>query len=122
MPSLRDDDGQATVDYVAVIAVLALLIGAASAVAAGGAPSITNAVLGQVRRALCVVSGRACPAERQLPCVVAGDRRAVHTAVSVALLRVDRDRILLRERLSNGKVRLTVTRRSAAGVEGGIGG
>jgi len=121
MPSPRSDHGQATLDYVALIGVLAVLIGAAAAVAGGGAASIANAVLGQLRRALCIVSGGSCPAERRLPCVVAGDRDAMHTAVSIVIVRLDQDRAVLRERLSDGKVRLTVTSRFAAGVEGGVG-
>jgi hypothetical protein len=132
MPSVRDharatraigpgSAGQAAVDYLALIALLALLIGAAAAVAGGGAPSVTNAVLGQVRHALCIVTGRTCPAEQQLPCVVAGDRDTSHIAVSIAIVRVDRERIVARERLSDGSVRLTLSRRSAAGIEGGIG-
>ena len=117
----RADDGQATIDYVALIAVLTVLVGAAAAVAGGGAANMTNAVLGQFRRALCVVTGGACPAERQLPCVVAGDRRTFRFAVSVMILRVGKDRTVVRERLSDGKVRLTLIRRSSAGVEAGIG-
>jgi hypothetical protein len=122
MPSLRCDHGQATLDYVALIGALSVLIGAAAAVAGDGAASMTNAVLGQLRRALCIVAGGACPAQRELPCVVAGDRETLHVALSLALVRIDRDRVVARERLSDGKVRLTVTRRRGAGLETGVGG
>lgn len=122
MRSLRSAHGQATLDYVALIGVLAVLIGAAAAVAGGGAASMTNAVLGQLRRALCIVAGGSCPAQRELPCVVAGDRETVHVALSLAIVRVDRDRVVARERLSDGKVRLTITQRRGAGLEGGLGG
>jgi hypothetical protein len=113
--------GQATIDYVALIAVLALLLGAAPAIALAGAPGVTNAVVGQLRRALCVVSGGACPAEPRQPCVVASQRDAEHVAVSIAIVRADEDRYILRERLSDGTVRLTLAQRSGAGVEAAVG-
>ncbi|HEV7808286.1 MAG TPA: hypothetical protein VGO80_20935 [Solirubrobacteraceae bacterium] len=122
MPSLRSDHGQATLDYVALIAVLAVLIGAAAAVAGGGAASMTNVVLGQMRRALCIVTGGACPVQRELPCIVAGDRETYHVALSLAIVRIDSDRVVARERLSDGTIRLTVSRRRGAGIEGGVGG
>ncbi|MEJ7824028.1 MAG: hypothetical protein WKF48_01290 [Solirubrobacteraceae bacterium] len=118
--TLRAQRGQATIDYVALIAVLALLIVPAAA-AAGGAPGVANAVLGQLRRALCIVAGGACPAEERRPCVVAGDNDLRHAAVTIAFVRVDEDRYVLRERLSDGTVRLTVAERDGAGVEGGVG-
>jgi hypothetical protein len=123
-PSLpHPQRGQATIDYVALIAVLALLLAAAPALAGAGvgAPGVTNAVVGQLRRALCVVSGGACPDERRQPCVVTSRRDADHVAVSIAIVRVDEDRYVLRERLSGGTVRLTVAQRSGAGVEGAVG-
>jgi hypothetical protein len=109
--------GQATIDYVALLAVLALLFGAAAAIAAGGAPGVTNAVMGQVRRALCIVSGRACAAERRLPCVVASRRDAQHVAVTIVVVRLDGDRYVLREDLSDDTVRLTIAHRGGAGGE-----
>ena len=118
--TLRAQRGQATIDYVALIAVLALLIVPAAA-AAGGAPGVANAVLGQLRRAPCIVAGGACPAEERRPCVVAGDNDLRHAAVTIAFVRVDEDRYVLRERLSDGTVRLTVAERDGAGVEGGVG-
>ncbi|MGI8731632.1 MAG: hypothetical protein ACR2LK_16890 [Solirubrobacteraceae bacterium] len=120
MSKLRCQRGQATIDYVALIAVLALLVAPAAAVV-DGAPGVVNSVLGQLRRALCIVQGGHCPAEERRPCVVAGDSDLHHAAVTVALLRVDKDRYVLRERLSDGTVRLTVSERDGAGVEGGVG-
>jgi len=122
MTFLRSQRGQATIDYVALLALLALLLGASAAVASDGANGVTNAVLGQLRRALCIVTGGSCPAQRLAPCVVASDRKAVRVAVSVAIFRVDKDRVVLRERLSDGTVRLTVMRHSGVGVEVGAGG
>src|SRR5690349_18279098 len=119
---MRCQRGQATVDYIALIAIVALLIGAAAAVAGGGAPSIVNGVLGGVQRALCVVTGRTCPALAQQPCVDSSDRRAIHAAVSFVIFRVDKDHIFIRENMSDGTVRLTLAQRSSVGVEVGLGG
>jgi hypothetical protein len=119
---MRSERGQATVDYVALLAVAALLLASATAAAAAGAAGVANGVLGQLRHALCVVGGTACPLAARRPCTVASTRDTRHVAVSLALLRVDGDRIVLRERLSDGTVRLTVAHRGGAGVEIGAGG
>ncbi len=121
MRAMGSERGQATVDYVALIAVLALLIVPTAAAVAGGGPGVANAVLGQLRRALCIVTGGMCPVHERRPCVVAGDSDTRHVAVSIAFVRLDEDRYVLRERLSDGTVRLTVAERDGAGLEAGIG-
>jgi Flp pilus assembly pilin Flp len=118
---MRQERGQATIEYLALIAVLAVLLVAAAAVASGGAPGVANAVLAQVRHALCIVTGGGCAAERLLPCVVASERDAHHIAVTILLARLDGDRYILREKMSDGTVRLTLAHRGGGGVELGIG-
>ena len=122
MRCMRADDGQATTDYVAVLALLAVLAAAGAGLAGAGAPGIVNAVVGQLRHALCVVGGGSCPIVPRAPCTVASTRDLHHLAVNLALVRLDDDRTVLRERLSDGTVRLTVTRRDGAGAEVGVGG
>ncbi len=119
---MRSERGQATVDYVAIVAVLAIVFGAALASAAVGAPGIVNAVAGQFRHALCLVGGGRCPEWRSKPCSVATTRDASHVAVTVVLLRFDRDTYVLRERMSDGTVRLTVAKTRGLGLESGFGG
>lgn len=113
--------GQATVDYVAIIAVLAIVFSVALASAAIGAPGIVNAVTGQVRHALCLVGGGRCPEWRSKPCAVATTREQRHFAVTVILVRYDNDRVVLREDMSDGSVRLTVSTTHGLGVEVGFG-
>ena len=113
--------GQATVDYVAIIAVLAIAFTAALASAAIGAPGIVNAVSGQVRHALCLVGGGPCPEWRSRPCAVATAREQRHIAVTVVLLRYDRDKVVLREDMSDGTVRFTVATAHGLGLEAGFG-
>jgi len=121
MGRLRCQRGQATIDYVALIGVLVALLAAAATAAGIGAPGVTNAVLGQLQRALCIVTGRVCPAAQRVACVVSSDRDSHHVALSIAILRLDEDRYVLRERLSDDTVRLTIGERDGVGAEAGIG-
>ena len=118
---MRSASGQATIDYVALVAVLAIVLGLAVGVAPVGAAGVVNAVTGQIRHALCVVGGGPCPDPRAKPCVVASRRDQHHYAVSAFFVRIDHDRYVLREAMSDGTVRLTVARGGAAGLEIGVG-
>src|SRR5436190_4731683 len=117
---MRSQRGQATIDYLGLVAVLAVVLAVAGGVASGAAPGVANAVLGQVRRALCIVSGGWCGTERRLPCAVASERENRQVAVTILLVRLDGDRYVLREKLSDGTVRLTLAHRGGAGVELGV--
>lgn len=118
---MRSSRGQATVDYVALVAILAMLLTASLAVAGGAGPGVVNAVAGQIRHALCVVTGGSCPDLSSRPCTVASTRDARHFAVNLVLVRIDHDRYVLREELSDGTVRLTVARSGGLGAEAGVG-
>ena len=118
---MRSERGQATIDYVALVAVLAIVFALAVGAAPVGAAGVVNAVTGQIRHALCVVAGGPCPDPRSKPCVVASTREQHHVAVSVLVFRIDHDRYVLREAMSDGTVRLTVARGGAAGLEAGVG-
>ena len=61
------------------------------------------------------------PPSALAPCVVASKRDARHVAVTILLVRLDGDRYVLRETLSDGTVRLTLAHRGGAGVELGVG-
>lgn len=114
--------GQACTDYVALVAVVAVLLaGGVSAASAVGAPGMANAVIGRMRLALCLVGGSDCRTERTQPCVVASTRDTRHLAADILLLRIDEDHILLRERLSDGSVRLELTENDGVGIEASLG-
>src|SRR5215210_742342 len=114
--------GQGTVEYVAILALVAVVLAAAVAGAAGLAPGVGNAVVGQVRHALCIVAGRACVEhEAARPCVVRTARDERSETVSVGFVQLGADRLVLRERLSDGTLRLTVLNRGQAGASAGAG-
>lgn len=119
---MRCSRGQATVDYVALIAVVAVVLTLALAFATAGAPGIVNAVARQFRHALCAVGGGSCPDLRPRPCTVASRRDTRHYAVSILVVRVDDDRYVLREVMSDGTIRLTTARSGAFGGEVAVGG
>jgi hypothetical protein len=122
MPSTRSQRGQGTVEYVAILTLVALVLAAAVAGAAAFAPGVGNAVVGQVRHALCIVAGRAC--EEQVaarPCVMRTARDERRESVSLGFVQLGAGRVVLRERLSDGTLRLTVLHRGRAGVTAGFG-
>jgi hypothetical protein len=122
MPSTRSQRGQGTVEYVAIIALVALVLAAAVAGAATLAPGVGNAVVGQVRHALCIVAGRACEEQvAERPCVVRTARDERRESVSLGFVELGAGRVVLRERLSDGTLRLTVLHRGRAGVTAGYG-
>lgn len=122
MRSVLAEGGQATTDYVALVVLLAALVAVGAGVAGVGAPGVVNAVLGQLRHALCVVGGGSCPIAPRRPCTVASARDARHLGLNLGVVRLDEDRVLLRDRLSDGTTRLTVSTRDGGGVEVGVGG
>src|SRR4051794_35258662 len=111
--------GQASIEYLGVMALVALVLGGLAASALAGA-DLTGAVLAQVRRALCVVSGGDCEEDRR-PCALAtrGVREAQH--VNVGFFRYGQDRLTMREARSDGTVAVTVIKDHRLGVDAGIG-
>lgn len=119
---MRSTSGQATIDYVAIIAVLAIVLGLALEVASAGGAGVVNAISGQIRHALCLVGGGPCTDSRSsAPCAVARTRDMRHVALNLFVVRLDHDRYVLREQMSDRTVRLTVARGGALGTEIGVG-
>ena len=88
---LKPARGQASVEYVAVVALLALLIAGAATVVA--APEVPRAVKRTIRKGICIVSGDVCDSAdakaRGLdPCVLANWDRTRSSGVSLAYLRI----------------------------------
>jgi len=121
MAPRRHERGQATTDYVALLAVVAVLIAIATTLTAVGAPGVVNAVRAQMARALCIVTGQACASDGPRPCPVATRRDSRRYGLNLALVRLDKDSFVLREQFSDGTVRLTLVKRFGGGFEVGLG-
>jgi Flp pilus assembly pilin Flp len=110
--------GQASVEYVAVIALVAVMVvGTAVAV---GAPGLRDAVVAGFRHALCVVTGAACRDDLG-PCTVASTEVRDRGEASALVVRAGRDHAVLRERRSDDSVLITVIDSEDGGVGGELG-
>lgn len=116
---LSDDRGQSTLEYVAIMAVLAVLVTGAGAAAM--APTYVNATVVGFQRALCIVTGRECRALDEQACAVRSNSESSAFTASIGFVRLEDGRLLLQERLSDGRIRITVTDKSGIGGEVGIG-
>ena len=56
----RDDSGQASIEHLGLMLVVALVLAAAGAISAVAAPGLVNRVSAGVQRGLCVVAGQRC--------------------------------------------------------------
>jgi len=110
--------GQATVEYVGLIALVAVLLVTGGLVAFG--PVLGERVVEGFRRALCAVTGAACEPRRE-PCVVASAEVRDRGEVTALAVRVGRDHAVLRERRSDGSILVTVIDGVDAGVHAAVG-
>lgn len=110
--------GQASLETVAVTALVTALISAAGALAAF-AP-LGDAVARQLQRGLCVVRAGDCERDR-LPCATGSVEQGSHDSVRIAFVRLDSRRAVLVEDLSDGTVRLSVMGGGAIGLEAALG-
>ncbi len=117
--------GQASADYVALLAVVALALGAA-VTAAHGPVALAAAVTGAVRHGICLVAGGVCTPEEARaaglgPCLVhaRGDRERL--AVKAVLVRLERGDALLVEQRSDGTAAVSFLDGGRGGLVTGVG-
>lgn len=123
MRSPRSAGGQASVDYVAALALVAVVFGLAAA--AVGAPWLAPRLAQAIRHGICVVSGSLCtPGDAARagldPCAI-HRRTEAERAGATAVLRIGRGDSMVVERFSDGRARITFVDGAEAGVEGGVG-
>jgi hypothetical protein len=111
--------GQASIEYVVVVALVAVVSVVAGATVA--APGIANDVGRGFRRALCVVGGGDCLATERRPCITATDERDQTVTVHAAFIRVGRHAGILRQDLSDGTVLVTEIEDVSGGGQVGLG-
>ncbi len=121
---MRSSTGQATTEYVAVLALLVLVLaGAGTAIAA---PDLPRAVVHQLHVALCIVGGDVCrasdAARRGLePCVVAGEDHARASGGSFLFLRSSGGETWAVQRRSDGTIALSSSYDQHLGAGAGVG-
>jgi len=112
--------GQATIEYVVVVLLIALVLAIGGLVIA--APGVANTVVSSMRRALCVVTGGGCVTVPGRPCTVTSEAKDERVTVYAGIVRLDDHAGLLREVLSDGTVRITQIDDVGAGLSVGVGG
>ncbi len=111
--------GQATLEYAAVLAVVATVLALGGAFVGGGA--IFNGVLGGIQRALCLVTGGSC-AERELEaCTVRKGETVGELGVKLTFVTLGKGLTLGREEKSDGSVEIRLIAGSSAGLAAALG-
>src|SRR3954469_8122891 len=98
---MAGERGQATLEYVGLVALVAVVLGLGTVSATGDGEAIAATVGRGMRRALCVVRAGECDLERR-PCVVGTHGVEDDGSVDLWLVRVGSDEVVLREDRSDG--------------------
>lgn len=112
----RDDSGQATIEHLGLVALVAVVLLAAGAIAAVAGPGLSNRVTTAMQRALCTVVGQQCPTLEREPCPLLRTDRTMATRVSVGWVRLGDDRALAIERRSDGTYEINLVEGLGAGA------
>lgn len=108
----QPQSGQASLEFVGVLAVAAAVLALAGSLAGGGA--ILNGVVRGLELALCRVTGGDCLAAELEACTVRSRETGGHLGLELTLVRVGGSLGILREVLSDGTVDVSLV----AGLEG----
>src|SRR4051812_48773424 len=114
-----DERGQASVEWIGVVTLVAVLLATGIALALPG-EGIAGAFIRQFHRALCIVSGGVCDLDRR-PCPGASSSTFGDAHLNLGLVRGGRNELMLYERQSDGSVLVTHLGDWSAGVEVGVG-
>jgi hypothetical protein len=112
-PRARHERGQASLEWLAVVALVATLLGAGAGLAQAG--YLGRHVTRQMARAVCLVDGGDCRRDQE-PCVIGSRSGAGSLAVDIAIVRLGEDRLGLVERRSDGSFAVTIE----DGMKGGV--
>lgn len=112
----RDDSGQASIEHLGLMALVALVLLAAGAISTVAAPGVVNRVTTAMQRSLCVVTGSSCPTLAREPCPVRRTDRTRTTRASIGFLRLGDDRALTIERRSDGSYMIELVEGIGAGA------
>ncbi|HYF27664.1 MAG TPA: hypothetical protein VD931_18120 [Baekduia sp.] len=113
------DAGQASLEYVGLVAVLAGVLAAAT-LAGAGSGALAGTVAHEVHRALCVVTAGDCDRDRA-PCVVRSRALRDHWGARILWVRLGAGWAGVVETLSDGRVVVSRVREDELGLDGGTG-
>jgi hypothetical protein len=113
---MRSASGQGTVEYLALVLLVAIVLGGGTAAAArAGDADLAAAVPHQIRRALCIVTGGDC--DDRAPCDVSVDTTASGWSATVAVFHLGHRRSLVVERRSDRSYVVTLTTAPSVGLQ-----
>jgi hypothetical protein len=114
---MADQRGQGTLEYLAVVLLVALVLGGTgTAVASATGANVASSVTREIRRAICIVSGGEC--DRDLaPCETGSTVDRDGWKATVAIVRIGRDRVVIRRKMSDGSQVVTVMKDWTVGAE-----
>ena len=115
----RSTSGQAAVEYIAVVALVAIVFAIAGAFTLNGR-AIAAATMGQLKRGLCIVEGHDCK-EVHPPCTVSSSGSSDDWHVDIAIVRIGGGKAALVEHQSDGRILVTLTDHADLGVSTGFG-
>jgi hypothetical protein len=124
VPPPRPNAGQASTEYVALIALVCAVVAGAAAV--GSAPGIAGKVVAAVRHGICLVAGGVCtPGEARAaglaPCLVHARAERERLGGRLLVVRLGRGDSLLVERRSDGSASVSFADGGGAGASVGVG-
>jgi hypothetical protein len=111
--SLPDPRGQASVEWLAVVALVATLLGLGAALAQAG--YVGRRVTREMARAICLVGGGDCRRDQE-PCVVAAQTTEQGLTVQLLFFQLGEDKLGVIEQRSDGTFAVTVE----DGIKGGL--
>lgn len=113
-----DERGQAAVEWVATVTLLAVVFGALAVPAATGT-GIGRSITREMVRALCRVTGGECEHDRE-PCTVRAGSHSATIEANLAIVKLGRGYVALVEHRSDGRVAVSRVKLGEAGLEGAL--
>jgi hypothetical protein len=114
----RANEGQASLEWLAVVVLVAALLSLGAALAQAG--YVGRQVTREMARALCRVGQGDCERDHE-PCVTRSERGRTSLTVNAFFVRLGGGQEALIEQRSDGRVAVTAARSGTFGLEGGFG-
>ncbi|HMJ36121.1 MAG TPA: hypothetical protein VK501_19610 [Baekduia sp.] len=119
--AIRQEGGQASLEWMAIVALVATVLGFGAALAQ--ADYVGRRVTREMARAICIVGAGDCARDRE-PCVVGSRAGGQAVSVDLGIVHLGEDGLALVERRSDGTVAVTVQKGQTLGLQAaaGLGG